>query len=534
MSLAASLTASLMETIQTPFVQILLQTLFVLVPACVVCSARRARAAGLRVRSVDLYPSGAKFVFAVEPDPDGFELELPGAFEAGSVRLLNPGSAEDLKVIEDSRASWVPPALTELRAQTEAQRKAVALLNARKASLEQTQALLRDVRPRASDASGLLAYIQEAQAMKLNTGNELAEVELSLENEEEKLDLLEGELSSRTPVNAGNFLRITGRTCAGQPLLIEAFTTAARWYPRYTMDLNSATGAIQTHMYARASQHTGLDYEGPVTFHTKIPDEDVQAPELKALRVGLRSRTQPPRAGMRGAAMMSMAARAFVAEDAREMDEGPVVLAEATAPVMEATLSDHIVQGSGALTGDGRESEFVLGELRLTGKPLLIAIPEQRNNAWIVVDMDDAATPLIPGTASLRVDGQPAGSTTLPEYGLGQARIPFGYALQITARKEPIVEKSGKSWFSGVFTGGYTLEVANGMKEEKVVTVRDRLPIPTDDKVTLEVKRIDPEPRERDEQNRLTWDLPVKPGETAKIIVDYTLSYPSGEELQYR
>ena len=489
------------------------------------------------VRSVDLYPSGAKFVFAVEPTPNGFQMELPGAFEADSVRLLNPGDAEDLKVVEGSRASWVPPALADLKAQIESQKKAVALLKAREASLEQTRTLLGEVRPRGADAPGLLSYIQEAQTMKLNIENELVEIAASLEREEEKLELLQTELEDRTPRNAEDFLRVTGKARADQPLLIEAFTSAARWSPRYTMDLNSAAGEIQTRMYARAEQHTGLDYEGPLTFHTKRPDETVRTPKLDPLRVGLKPK-QPSRQmlGMMGAAMMarSAASMADLEDSAMEMcDEEPVVCDMLAAPKMEATLSDLVVKGAGALSGDGREAEFMLGELQLTGKPFLIVIPEQRNNAWIVVDMDDATAPLIPGKAELRVDGQPAGKTSLPEYGLGQTRIPFGYAPQITARKEPIVAKKGKSWFTGVFTGGYTLEIANGMKEERAVTVRDCLPIPTDEKVTLEVRRIDPAPRERDEQNRLTWELSLKPGETVKIVVDYALNYPSGEELQY-
>ena len=71
------------------------------------------------------------------------------------------------------------------------------------------------------------------------------------------------------------------------------------------------------------------------------------------------------------------------------------------------------------------------------------------------------------------------------------------------------------------------------MNEAKTVTVRDRLPIPTDDKIKLEVKSIKPEPKERDRENRLTWELNLKAKETIDIIVDYSLNYPSGEELQY-
>ena len=201
---------------------------------------------------------------------------------------------------------------------------------------------------------------------------------------------------------------------------------------------------------------------------------------------------------------------------------------------MEMTLADRAVKGEGASSGDGREAEFNLGELELKGKTTLVLIPEQRSDAWIVVEMEDFKTPLIPGNAELRIDGQPAGSTKLPEYGLGQKRIPFGYAPQITAKKEPLVEKKGSGWFSVEFTAGYELEITNGTDKERTVTVRDRLPISTDDKVKVEVNRIEPKPKEQDRENRLTWDVTLKPHETTKIVVDYKLSYPSGEELQYR
>ena len=55
-----------------------------------------------------------------------------------------------------------------------------------------------------------------------------------------------------------------------------------------------------------------------------------------------------------------------------------------------------------------------------------------------------------------------------------------------------------------------------------------------DEKIKLEVLKIDPEPTERDAENRLSWKLSIKPGEIRKIVVEYTLSYPSGETLEYR
>ena len=175
-----------------------------------------------------------------------------------------------------------------------------------------------------------------------------------------------------------------------------------------------------------------------------------------------------------------------------------------------------------------------MSDLYLDGKTELILIPEQRPEAWIIASMDENNEHLIPGEAEVRVDYHPAGKIYLEEYGRGQKKIPFGYADQITAKKEALVEKTGVSWFSGVFTSGYKLEITNGTKDEQTITVKDRLPVPTDDKIKLDVKRIEPKEKERDKENRLTWEITVPAGATVPIIVDYTLSYPSGEELQYK
>ena len=502
--------------------KLLFVSLLVLLASCAVSAE-----AALSIQTVDIYPSGAKFVFVIEPGT--FNEELPGAFQAASLRLLNPDAADDFKSVEESRKDWVPPSLKDLKAQIDAQQRAVNGLSARKAALEHTRELLKSLHPEEDNGKDLLEFIEKSQEMKLKVENELSKLSFTMAEEADRLQRLEAEFEERSPAGAGTLLRLTGTARA--PLQVEAFTSSARWNPRYTMDLNTATGAIQTRMFARAHQSTGLDYSGALTFHTKAPGATVTSPVVNPLRVGLK----PKEVGRaRSAAYMEDAEMMMPEAMMMRNAAGSAPQKKPAAPVMESTLADRAVRGQGALSGDGREAEFSLGELELKGKTRLVLIPEQREDAWIVVEMEDIKTPLIPGNAELLVDGTPAGTTKLPEYGLGQKRIPFGYAPQITAKKEPIVGTTGSSWFSGVFTGGYTLEVTNGTAEERTITIRDRLPIPTDEKVKLEVKRIEPQPKEQDKENRLTWDLKLKSHETSKIVVDYTLSYPSGEELQYR
>ena len=501
-----------------------------------------------KVTAIDFFPSGAKFTFSVETDSEGnFQGFIPGAFAADSIRLLYPEDIDgDINIVQYSRTRWTPSQLEALKTQVDDQNKLIDDLNTKRAALEQTLEFLDELKPEKSNPEALLKYIKDSQALRLDTENELAEIKLQISQEQEKARFLTTELNNRRPRGDNAYIAISGK--ASDTVEFTAFTTAAYWGPKYILNLNSNTGEISVNMYVRASQKTGLDFEGDMTFHTKTPDERITTPYVNPLRVAIKPKEE--KIATLGNVSYSrnnkMLAKSEMAlEDAMPMPfeeadnsagyEAPVSQARKT-PVMTESLSDRTIELEGVITGDGIEKELNanIDALYLKSTPIITLIPEQRNDAWIVASMDKGNKTLIPGQAELRVDGYTSGKIMLGEYGESQRNIPFGYAEAITVKKEALIEKTGVSWFSGVFTSGYKLEVTNGTSMERVITVKDRLPIPTDEKIKLDVKRIEPKETERDKENRLTWEVTVPAGGTVPIIVDYTLSYPSGEELQYR
>ena len=479
------------------------------------------------ITRVDFYPNGAKFIFTLQSDSDSFTAEIPGAFDLSSVRMTDPNNYDDVKVIRQSREEWIPSSLEAMKTELESHRQTIRDLRTRQSALEHTRELLKSAEPPTrTDAKDIIAYINMSSELKENTESELADIKIQIDEAAKKAEILQNELDRRMPENADMLIQISGHVKEGNMIQFEAFTGHARWKPEYVMDLDTQTGKISTRIQSRASQHTGLDYNGNVIFHTRRPNENVSTPELRALRVSIKpkERERNDYMLMRSAPMAEPEFNAVGSSAARS---------KAPEPQMQSTLSDHTIAGRGTLTGDNTEALIMHGELELNGKVMLELIPELRSDAYILVSMDSRNTALIPGRAELRVDGMPAGSTSIPEYGLSQKKIAFGYAPQITCKKEPVITTKGSSWFSGTNSGGYVLKVTNGMNDDRHIIIRDRLPIPTDEKIKLEVKRIDPEPKERDRENKLTWEVDLKAGETKTILVDYTLSYPSNEELQF-
>ncbi|NLL37661.1 MAG: DUF4139 domain-containing protein [Fretibacterium sp.] len=494
------------------------------------------------VRSVDVYPKGGRIVFEAPVEPKGgtFSIELPGAFDPESVRVLNPLGAENLRVKMVSRAPWVPVGLEPLKARLDTLNAELASLEGRVAALQQTRKML--VIPstlKDFGARDLIAYIEGAQTLRTTVENEMVTLDERMKKATEERDRLQSEYDGKSPYNAELALQVSGRLFNPGPALIEAFTPSIAWSLHYSMDMNSNTGDIEARMYALTQQRTGLDLKGGFVFHTRRPAESVQPPSVKPLVVDFEKKVSrnSSQYSARSAAPMPMArleemdGRAF--EDEFEELLKSRVNAE---PEVSSTLSDVTVRGDGVVTGDGSPVDVVLGSFTLKSVPDLVLIPEQRSESWIVASMDSVPESLLPGRADLLVDGQPSGRTSIPEYGLEQMRLPFGMATRLSAGKTQMLGTAGSSFFggSGILHRGYEIKVTSGLESEREVSVLDRLPVPVNEKIKLENVKIDPEPTKRDKENRLTWKMTLKPGETRKIVVEYTLTYPSDETLTYR
>ena len=485
------------------------------------------------VHTVDFYPAGARFVFQVK-GTGNFEFVLPGAFDPNSVRPLAQEGISSLKVEPLPRKEWIPQALEPLRSKIDERELELKNLESRKNVLLRTLNMIDAPLPKDFSGKDLILYIEDARALRFQIGKELIDLDDSIGKTSEELETMRAEYSRKAPSDAASMVLVSGTAATSDALLFEAFTYAAGWNVRYDMDLNSTSGVVDAKMHARAWQKTGIDAAGEFSFHTRQPSFAVYPPDVHPLVVDFASPNA--RRNIAYAPMADMAAEEKVAvrqAPALNMMAGGAL--PPAMPSMTPTLANVSVKGSGSLRGDGTPEDIGLGTFSLQSTPVLVSIPEQNREAWIVASMDAIAEPLLAGSVELAVDGAMTGRSQIPEYGMGQTYIPFGMASRLSARKERLIGKTASSWLgNGIQEDGYTLSITSGLEVEREVTVKDRLPFPANEKIVLEVKRIEPEPVERDKHNTLTWKFSLKPGETRNIVVEYTLKYPGDTVLEYR
>ncbi|MDR3321603.1 MAG: DUF4139 domain-containing protein [Synergistaceae bacterium] len=514
------------------------------------CAAGADAAGALpTIRSVDFYPSGAKFTLRVESDGN-FAFELPGAFSGDSVRCLTLEGLTSLKVDSSAVKEQSPVELLPLKKKIDDAAREVGLIDGRSAALTQALTMLvapsgaggeKKSAPYSGTLSDYLEYVANARKMEMEIRTELVEVGMSLQKARETLkerseeyEIIRLDIERRKPSGSGVVVKVLGTTSAPASLLFEAFTSSAGWNVGYEMGMDSALGDIEAVMSAAVWQKTGLDVDGSFSFHTRQPSFSVSPPEVNPLIVNL---TLPLDYRTNDKLMMEESYLGVTASQniPGYSPPGGNDVYEPHTPLPEAisTLSNVSVRGDGKIDGDGNQARIKLGVMNLKSVPVIISVPEQNREAWIVASVDAIPPSFLPGTAELSVDGASTGRTNIPG-AVGSMRIPFGMTALVTAKKEPYVTATGSSWTGkGILNDGYTLEISSGMLSEQEIIVLDRIPIPTADKIVLDVKKIDPEPAERDKENRLTWRLNLKPGETQKIIVDYTLTYPGDATLHF-
>jgi len=498
---------------------------------CVLCafSMGVAEAATPEVESVFFYPSGARFVFRIEAGKD-FDFVLPGAFDADSVRFMERDNVAFVRVENLNRVGWVPPSLVELKSQVDNADHSMKLLLARKSALEQTLKRINDPLPQDFGGKNLIFYIKDSQEMLSHIGAEMVDLDLEIEKNREKLVELRTEYDKRMPANAEKAVLVSGAPTAEGPLLFEAYSRFAGWNVQYDMNLDSTTGVIDSKMRAQAWQKTGIDVTGEFTFHTRQPSFAIYPPDVRPLTVDLQaSIPQQIDLRKRETADMEFITQAPLALNLLDEEGVQGILPSS----VTSTLADVSVKGRGDIKGDGTPADVELGKFSLQCVPVLVSIPEQSREAWIIASMDSIPEPLLPGRANLAVDGVLTGKSAIPEYGMGQTYLPFGMASRLTSKKIALVGKTSSSWLGkGTLEDGYTIEITNGMAIEREITVKDRIPYPSSDKISLEVVKIEPK-AELDRENRLTWKIVVGPGETKKILVEYTLQFPGDAFLRY-
>lgn len=517
--------------------------------------------ANLVADHVTVYPSGAEIDWRVQvPAMTGLhQIIIPGlpAGMADSLRIRSdaasignvsaqasdqaaPGATEAPAVVgARERLDSERDALRELQAQIEAQRSEAASWQERVQMVRDmmrgdTRVQTTDLATSADTAGGMIAtYLQNAAQANAAA----AQMENRLERLHRNVQLAEADLARIVDQNAALETLTVTVDMAGQPAVLDitGFTAAAGWRPVYDLTLERATGQVQMDRAVMVSQASGVDWaDVSLTLSTAQPNGQTASSEVAswfpsldnpAAKTTMRNSQSP-------APEMAYDQGGFAAPVA---EVEPVVVAEMASVGITVvyTYPQRV-----AVPDNQGVLRLSLDQKTLDTDVFAEAAPRYDSVAYVMAEgQNTLGEPILPGQATVRLDGALIGSTNLPLIAAGDdIRLGFGPILGMTAEMRVPEQTEGERGFisrSNQQTQTYQLIVKNLTAEEWPLRVVDRVPVSRQKDLEISYD-AEPEPTTTDPDGRrgvLYWEAPLPAGETREIAVSTDLRWPEGKFL---
>ncbi|MGN6417574.1 MAG: DUF4139 domain-containing protein [Pseudobacter sp.] len=140
---------------------------------------------------------------------------------------------------------------------------------------------------------------------------------------------------------------------------------------------------------------------------------------------------------------------------------------------------------------------------------------------------------LLPGEANIIFEGTYVGKTFInPGSTSDTLNLTLGKDRRVVITREKLKDFSSVKFLNTkkLHTFTYEITVKNNKKEAIQLQVKDLFPIPTDKEIEVELLEFSGADLDK-EQSFLTWNMELKPGESRKLRMSYSVRYPKDKVL---
>jgi uncharacterized protein (TIGR02231 family) len=215
----------------------------------------------------------------------------------------------------------------------------------------------------------------------------------------------------------------------------------------------------------------------------------------------------------------------------RDMRMDLAAQAPATVETQTTFSTEFEVPGRVSLPSDGRKATVSLAKLTLPAKMRLRVVPRLDPVAIVTAEAARPEGVWLPGEIQLQRDGSVVGSTGWNPQSSGDLVLPFGRDNRVRVTLDRVKDRNGSA---GILDRRNEREVTDVMtlssfhKTPLELLVLESSPVSTSDQIKVQAS-YEPTPQVQDWENRqgvVAWERQIKPNETVKITVSYTIGYP--------
>lgn len=317
-------------------------------------------------------------------------------------------------------------------------------------------------------------------------------------------------------------------------LELTSMTPQARWEPTYDVRLSEDAKSAELTFRAMLRQQTGEEWHNvDVTLSTARPAIGGAPPELYPWEISLYNPQQVmAERAMAAPAMMSSKARGRLDYN-EQAEEAPATLITAQVSSEQSSVSFH-VPGTLNIPSDGSSHGSVVAVEKVPVNIEYLAVPKLSPVVFLRSEIVNRAQyPLLPGKVNTFVGNSYTGSSHLKKVAAGEKfELYFGSDDQVTVKREQVKQQKEAGLFGkNRFSYRYRIEVGNFRKEPLTLTLRDQLPIATDEEIKVSLDDPSIKPDEVKNDGTLTWKLPLKAGEKRELNFGVVIEYPKDRTI---
>ena len=432
---------------------------------------------------------------------------------------------------------------SELKKQIEVIEKQIAELNIQIKVGEDQLALLKDQRffgettsLSLEQSASKLEFIRKQMSaiMAENLSYQQNIVELT-----EQLTLLQTKFESILPSNLGEQTQIVMNVDTPKNLTskmqISYVTPDAGWSPSYDIRAKSIDMPVKVTYKAEVIQNTGIDWDNvKLTLSSANPTRNITPPLLAPWLLSIYDDNQ--RYAASSNMMMDRAAPAPAAEFSElERKKSSVGIANYVSTDTNGVNLSYNIDLPYSLSSSLQSKTITIKQADIAAKYRYTATPKLTEEVYLEAQIDDWDTlNLLNGPANIYFMNSYVGDFYVNSGQLTDTLdIPFGVDDNIQISRVNNAGMRKKPTFMGSSVEqkeSFLIKVRNTRKNDIKLSVYDQLPTSRD----ADIKVLNPEFKggKLDEtENKIEWDLTLKPQETIELPLSYTLKYPKNKQI---
>lgn len=357
----------------------------------------------------------------------------------------------------------------------------------------------------------------------------------------EKQTLLQAKFEGILPDNIGEQTQIVLTVDAPKNLStnmqISYVTPDAGWSPSYDIRAKDIDKPVSITYKADVIQNTGMDWDKiKLTLSSANPTRNITPPLLTPWLLSVYEQyNQGYMSGKMSATMdMGVAAPAPVAELSAVKKRSPGMANYVSTNTNGVNLSYNIDLPF-SLASTPKAKSITIKQADVDAKYRYTSTPKMAEEVYLQAQIDDWDTlNLLNGPANIYFMNSYVGDFYVNSGQLTETLdIPFGVDDNIQISRVNNAGMRKKPTFMGSSVEqkeSFLIKVRNTRKNDIKLSVYDQLPTSRD----TDIKVLNPEYKggKLDEtENKIEWDLTLKPQETVELPLSYTLKYPKNKQI---